>query len=216
MGSPMSGRKRRIYWDTCVFLAWIKAETVWPEDVLKGISQSVEEWRSGRLIIVTSAITLVELQSSRLTKEHHTAIAAAFGHPGLQLIDLDRRISGKAAHVRNYYDDRVFKADGTKTGKVIGLGDAIHLATAIHIGVDEFQTLDGTSKNPRKYDLLRLGDVVADARLVIRVPAFIAPPEPLKGPLTALAGDQPGLFDLAEELVAEDPAASLGESDEDR
>lgn len=98
----MSGKKRKIYWDTCVFLAWIKQETCWPDEVSKGIEQSVEDWRAGHLIIVTSTITLLEIHSSQLTIAQKDELAKAFAHPHLQLVDPDRRIIGKASHIRQF------------------------------------------------------------------------------------------------------------------
>ena len=128
----MRGKPKRLYWDTCVFLAWLKNETCWPEDVLKGIEQTVEELRARSVVIVTSAITMLEILSSQMTKEQKDAFAKVFSDPQLQLIDVDRRIAGKASAIRSYYDDRQFKPDGGVSGRIMGMGDAIHLATAIH------------------------------------------------------------------------------------
>ncbi|MEI9815174.1 MAG: hypothetical protein WDO18_22110 [Acidobacteriota bacterium] len=116
----MAGTKRKLYWDTCIFLAWIKGETCWPEDVLKGIEQSVEEWNAGRLIVVTSTITMLEILSAELTADQKLRFTKAFAHPGLQPIDVDRRVSGRASVIRQFYDDRIFDLDGKLvSGRVI-------------------------------------------------------------------------------------------------
>ena len=72
----------------------------------------------------------------------------------------------------------------------MGMGDAIHLATALHFEVAEMQTLDGAGKRKRKYDLLRLDGNVAGARLAIKMPKYIAPPQPLEGPLRTGSTDR--------------------------
>jgi hypothetical protein len=69
----MSGKARALYWDTCVFLAWIKNETCWPTEVTDGIQQTIDEWRNGMVILVTSSITLLEIWSAPgLTTEQKT------------------------------------------------------------------------------------------------------------------------------------------------
>lgn len=220
----MRGKPKRLYWDTCVILAWIKNETCWPEDVLKGIEQTVEEWRARSVVIVTSAITMLEILSSQMTKEQKDAFAKVFSDPHLQLIDVDRRIAGKASAIRSHYDDRQFKPDGgVLSGRIMGMGDAIHLATAIHHEVLEFQTLDGLSKKPRAHDLLALDGNVAGARLSIRLPKYVPPPEPLHGPISTTKGDQtklsfdlegqPELHEKESELAPVDSIASTGGSD---
>jgi hypothetical protein len=201
----MSGKRTLLYWDTCVFLAWIKQETVWPKDVTDGIQ--IEEWRAGRVIIVTSSITMLEILSTYLTVGQKDAFAKAFSSPQLQMVDVDRRVSGKAAVIREYYDDRVFNPDGSKkSGHIIGMGDAIHLATALNFDVSEFQTLDGSGRRKRKFDLLALDGNVAGARLNIRLPKYIPPPKFSEGPIPPTAGQQQRLFD---EDAAEDNPSLL-------
>ena len=139
---------------------------------------------------------MLEILSSELTKDQKDDFAAAFSHRGLDLIDVDRRISGKASIIRQFYDDRVFNSDGSvKSGRIMGMGDSIHLASAIHFEMAEMQTLDGLGKRKRKYNLLQLDGDVAGARLSIKMPKYLAPPEPLKGPLTPISGKQSNLFD---------------------
>ena len=209
----MTGKHRVVYWDTCVFLAWIKNETCWSEDIIKGIQQTIEEWRARHIVIATSAITMLEILSSQMTKEHKEAFAKVFSDPHLQLIDMDRRIVGKASAIRSEYDNRVFKADGSCTGSIMALGDAIHLATAIHYDAAEFQTLDGSGARKRRTDLLKLDGNVAGARLLIKLPKYVPPPEPLEGPVSTVGGTQPLLFDSGSSEVS--TGAEEGEEGEE-
>lgn len=198
----MAGKRRIVYWDTCVFLAWIKGETCWSEDITKGIQQTVEEWRARHIVIATSTVTMLEVLSSQMTMEHKDAFTKIFADPHLQLCDMDRRVAGKASAIRSEYDNRVVKPDGSVTGSIMGAGDAIHLATAIHYNVDEFQTLDGSGARKRRTSLLGLDGNVAGTRLSIRLPKYVPPPEPREGPVQTFAGTQPdipNLFDLEDE-----------------
>jgi hypothetical protein len=180
----MSGKPRLIYWDTCVFLAWIKGESCWPEDVTKGIEQIVEQNAAKEVILVTSVITLAEILQANLTVEQKDKVAGIFRNPTLQLIDVDRRVAGKAATIRAAYDSRTFNPDGAvKSGSIMGMGDSIHLATAVHFEVHEFQTLDGAGRRKRRFDLLTLDGNVAGARLAIKTPQYVVPPQPLTGPV---------------------------------
>jgi hypothetical protein len=61
--------------------------------------------------------------------------------------------------------------------------------------VAEFQTLGGSGKNKRRFDHLRLDGSVAGARLSIKMPKYVPPLEPLKGPVSSVAGSQTELFE---------------------
>lgn len=203
----MSGRKTLLYWDTRVFLAWIKQEACWPEDVTRGIEQIADDWRAGNTILVTSSLTMLEILSSQLSTEQKDQFRKAFSHPRLQLIDLDRRVSIRASVIREHYDDRVFDSDGNRqSGRNIGIGDAVHLATALSVdGLLEFQTLDGSGRRKRKYDLLALGDEVAGARLRIRMPKYVQPPVLADTPDELAMKEQGNLFDQVPDTASTDP-----------
>ena len=170
-------KRRVVYWDSCVFLAWIKEETLWGQDVMDGMAQVVEQSAKNQAIIITSVLTKTEVLESQLTEEQRKKFNAVFGHRNVVLLDLDQRISDEAARIRGYY-----KKPHSRT---MSVPDSIHLATALHYNAHEFHTLDGSSRRKRAFDLLALNGNVADARLYITKPTFIPPPPPLEGPLPA-------------------------------
>ena len=186
-----------IYWDSCVFLAWIKKEMIWSQDVRDGIAQTVENWTSGALTIVTSSLTMLEVLSAELSIEQKDSFEKVFANPRLQMVDMDRRVSGKASAIRQFYDDRVWGPNGLESGRNMGVGDAIHLATALHFRVSEFQTLDGSGRKPKRFELLTLKDDVAGARLKIRLPHFVPPQVFSEGPIPPTNGSQQELFDAS-------------------
>jgi hypothetical protein len=212
MSSKSHGRS--VYWDSCIFFAWIKQETCWPEDIIKGIEQTIEQTYAKRIVIVTSVATLTEILQSQMKPEDKDRYQKLFGHPQLQLMDVDRRIAAQAAVIREYYDTRAFdvQPDGTvvKTGSVMSLGDSFHLATALHYDVDEFQTLDGAGKRKRRVDLLKLNGSVAGFRLVIIQPKYVPPPEPLPGPVSPTVSGAQQSLDLAGTNEAKDEGGVSG------
>jgi predicted nucleic acid-binding protein len=210
----MSGKRRRLhYWDSCIFFAWIKQETCWPEEVTRGIEQEIEQAYSKELIIVTSVLTLNEVLQSQMSKEQKERYQGIFHHPSLQLVEIDRRIASDAAVIREAHDTRVFDRDGNRiAGCLMSMGDSFHLATAIRYEVNAFKTLDGSSRHKRQFDLLALNGNVALSRLAVNMPKYVPPPEPLKGPVLEIQGTQADLFANTEiEKVEERNAAGAEE-----
>lgn len=188
-------RCKKLYWDTCVFLAWIKDESVWPDDVRKGIEQTIEMAIAGEVLIVTSALTMAEILESKMTPEQKNRFAGVFAAPYLRLVDLDRKISTRSSEIRAYHDTRKYNGDGTlKSGSFMRMPDAIHLATAIHMKVDAVHTLDGAAKNPKRLDMLELDGNVGGSPLAIRRPAFIPAPQFSATPIEPVSGPQRNLF----------------------
>ena len=88
------------FWDSRIFLAWIKQEACWSDEVTKGIEQEIEQAYTGQLIVATSCVTLTEVLLSRMTKEQKDRYQKLFRHPSLQLLDIDRHVAAKAATIR--------------------------------------------------------------------------------------------------------------------
>ena len=57
----------------------------------------MDEWKRGRLLIATSSITMLEVLSAQFTESQKHDFSGMFSKPGLELIDVDRRVSGKAS-----------------------------------------------------------------------------------------------------------------------
>lgn len=164
---------------------------------MKGVEQEIERAYANELTIITSVLTLNEVLQSQMTMEQKDRYQKIFHHASLQLVDIDRRIAADAATIRGYYDKRVFDKSGRRvSGNVmVAMGDAFHLATALHYEVTEFKTLDGAGRHKRHYDLLALNGNVAGRRLSIVPPKYIPPPEPLAGPVSPVSGEQTNLFE---------------------
>jgi len=85
-------------------------------------------------------------------------------------------------------------------GSCMSLGDSLQLATAIHLGVTEFHTLDGAGKRKGRLSLLALNGNVAGSAIVIVQPKLVPALLPLTGPLPENSqGEQENLFDKLED-----------------
>jgi predicted nucleic acid-binding protein len=160
-------------------LAWIKAEQRAPGE-LEGIDEMIRSIEAGDSILMTSAITRIEVLESTLTTAQQQAFVIAISRRPVQTVACSMRVADKAHELRDFY-----QAKGDK----LTTPDAIHLATAIIFGADVFYTFDGAggqSKPKRNLKLLPLNGSVANHPLRIErpmgtpslFPGYAAPPPP--------------------------------------
>jgi predicted nucleic acid-binding protein len=135
----MPDSKRRIYWDACVFLSFINGEAG-REEV---IQQLLDEARDGAFELVTSTVSVVEVAFGKAEQDGQapdpellTAIESLWA-PGspVNLIEFHRLI---ALDARDLVRDARLDRDERLTPL-----DAVHLASAQRLGVEEFHTYDG-------------------------------------------------------------------------
>ena len=65
----MSGDRPSIYWDTNIFLVWLKDEKREDPAAMQGVKEAVDSFDTGRMIIVTSVVTIVEVLENSLSQE---------------------------------------------------------------------------------------------------------------------------------------------------
>jgi len=118
----------KIYWDSDCFLGHFKAEDGKAEQC-DGVLQRAER---GEVLIVTSALTLAEVLwmrgAPRLPKEKAELVQKFFRRSYIRVYNVTRKIS-EAAQVHVWDND-------------IKPKDAIHVATAVHLGADALETFD--------------------------------------------------------------------------
>ena len=118
----------RRYWDSDCFLAWLKSE----EHKAEACAPVIHEAEAGKLMIVTSALTIAEV----LYLRHHQPIPAHdagqvrafFEHEWILISEVDRTLAENAREL--------VWAHGIKPK------DAIHVASAIDAGVEQLDTFD--------------------------------------------------------------------------
>lgn len=62
-----TGKKQIVYWDTCIFLAWLNNE-IRPAGEMEGIQKVADLILKNDAILVTSTLTRAEILESKVSK----------------------------------------------------------------------------------------------------------------------------------------------------
>jgi predicted nucleic acid-binding protein len=170
----MAGAEPIYYWDTCLFLAWIKDEER-PSGEMDGVREIIARSKRRDAKLTTSVITMVEVLSCKLPAGLDALFVGLMKR--VNKIGVDTKIAGLAHDLRNYYLSRPTEYGG----KTFTTPDAIHLATAILYRADEFHTFD-TDGSPKSLGLIPFSGDVAGHRLTICKPQAINPGLDLRRP----------------------------------
>lgn len=143
----MTDTAPNIFWDSCVFSAYLYDE----KDIydLSSIEQYLAEAKAGKFKIYTSSVVFAEVASSKVKRSS----------PGT-MADLIRDLTGAAIVIEasvnvmelsgRLKDIPYRKGDSTK--RALSTGDAVMLATALHledaygVKIDTFHTFDNAKK----------------------------------------------------------------------
>lgn len=138
----------RRYWDSDSFLGFFNEEPD-KQNACEGVLAAAED---GRVIIVTSALTIAEViwakGHDKLDKGKRDKIASFFRQPYISVQNVTR-------HIAEYARDLVWD-NGIKPK------DAIHVSTAIVNKIPVLNTFDA--------DLLKHDGKIGDPRLIIEIP----------------------------------------------
>jgi predicted nucleic acid-binding protein len=170
----MAGAEPIYYWDTCLFLAWIKDEQR-PSGEMDGVREIIERFRRRECKIVTSVLTSVEVLDSRLPVGLKTLFYGLMKRLGR--LGMETKVAAMAHDLRDHYTARSAEFGG----KTLSTPDAIHLATAILYRVTEFHTFDNDG-NARNLGLLPLSGNVGGHGLIICKPKAKRPQLDLRKP----------------------------------
>jgi predicted nucleic acid-binding protein len=126
--------KRPIYWDSCIFLDWLKGNKPERTPLIQEVVTAIE---NDTVLIVTSSLSLVE--TSRLDSgvqiedKDEEKIAKFFQNSYIEIKAIDRAIANESR--------RLIRESGRRQ---LGLScpDSIHLATALFCGITEMHTFD--------------------------------------------------------------------------
>lgn len=124
--------KPKIYWDACIFIAWLSDEER-PSGEMEDLAGVVTEISNAEAFLYTSVMTQTEVLSGTLSKSAQEIFDKIFRRKNIYMVDVTRDISKLAHDIRDHY---------LKKGVKIKTPDATHLATAIIYGADEFHTFD--------------------------------------------------------------------------
>lgn len=141
--------KFKIYWDSCLFFEWLGGEVV-DRSLQDGLNEILDQNDAKENIILTSVIADLEVIPEKLEAKKAGSVDQynqLFDGVSFVSIEINKNILSMAREIRDFYYKH--PDEGGKGGKVLDLGDAIHLATAIIYECDEFQTRDGASKGSK-------------------------------------------------------------------
>jgi predicted nucleic acid-binding protein len=158
----MAGAEPIYYWDTCLFLAWIKDEER-KSGEMDGVREIVERHKRREVKILTSVMTTVEVLQSKLPAGTDRLFEGLMKR--LTRASVDSKVALLAHDIRNYYIVRQSEFGG----KTVSAPDAVHLATAIMYRASEFHTFDGDGSS-KNLGLLPLSDNIGGHKLTICKP----------------------------------------------
>ena len=152
------------YWDSCLFLAWLRDETDRPEGEMAGLKFFVRKLQKREIRIMTSALVYTEVTGTRLPVGVDEQFFETMRRSNVSVISADIRVTKLARNLRDYYSSEPEKFKN----KTLSTPDAIHLATAILYKAKEFHTFDADNK--KSLGLLGLDGNVGGHNLVICKP----------------------------------------------
>ncbi len=181
---PTDAKKRPvIYWDTCVFLAWMQNEKRAAGE-MEGLDEVSSLVKKDKVVLVTSTLTRAEVLKGKVSKEAMEKYSKLFRRSNVVPLILDTPVSVLTSDIRDFYNPTDFE---------LLTPDAIHLATAIHHKVTEFHTFDGCNpkRKPRKPDKQRCGLLLLDGNVAGHVLKIRKPNAEQLGLLTSIVESIP-------------------------
>lgn len=163
----MATGRLQYYWDTAPLVAWLTDEKRADPAELAGIAAVIDMVDRGRAVLMTSVLWRSEVLDLDLSTAQKRRLEAAFSGQSIHELAIDSRVMDLAGHIRSV-QKKSTKKDAMQNVRV---PDAIHLASAIHYGADEFHTFDGVRHGKNAGGLLTLNGNVAGHRLKICAPS---------------------------------------------
>lgn len=170
----MAGVEPIYYWDTCLFLAWIKDEER-PSGEMDGVREIVERAKRREVKIITSVLTIVEVLNGKIPVGMESLISGLMRRTNR--LGMDIKVAQVAHDLRDYYSNKRDEFGG----KILSTPDAIHLATAIIHRATEFHTFDQDG-DAKHLGLIPLSGNVGGNRLTICKPQAKNPQLDLRKP----------------------------------
>jgi predicted nucleic acid-binding protein len=156
-----------VYWDTCIFLAWMNDERR-PAGDMEGLGQIAELVERAEVVLITSTLTRAEILQSKTSKEAMKKYDALLRRSNVVPHNVDLPIARLTSELMDFYINSDFE---------LLTPDAIHLATALHYSAHEFHTFDGSdaAKKPRRSKFTRCGLLKLDGNIAGRTMNVVRP-----------------------------------------
>lgn len=143
-----------IYWDSCAFIAYLKGESVHGEDALHALSSHATAFDRGEIILVTSTVGLAEVRCGKLSDEAQGRFDEMCARRNFRIQDMNEVVADLASRIRNECclslkrtaNTQELRAQTPKSKRILGMADAIHVATAVLCDAAVLVTLDRNEK----------------------------------------------------------------------
>ena len=133
----------KFYWDSCLFIAWLKDEQDRKPGEMDGVRDYIERLNRREIVIFTSTLTFVEVRETKIGAGGFEMFESVMQRKATQRVSVDTKIAKLAGNLRDYYSER----HDEYRGLTLSGPDAIHIATAIINKVSEFHTFDETNRH---------------------------------------------------------------------
>jgi hypothetical protein len=146
----MAGTRPIYYWDTCIFLAWLKDEKTRKPGEMEGVEDALGRFKRREVELMTSTITVIEASAAKIETPQFAQFEDAIQRTNFSRISVDIPVAKLARNLRDYYHQRVAEFRGLN----LSIPDAIHVASAILYKATEMHTFD--EKDKTKFETLGL------------------------------------------------------------
>jgi predicted nucleic acid-binding protein len=151
------------YWDSCLFLAWLRNETR-ADGEMAAVRSYVRKLQQRQIRLMASVLVYTEVVETKLPVGVDKQFFELLRRSNVSTVSVDIRVAQLARELRDYY----YKQKDKYNGKTLSVPDSIHLATAILYKAKEFHTFDGSNK--KSLGLLGLNGDVGGHDLIICKP----------------------------------------------
>lgn len=159
----MTNKTTEYYWDSAIFLSYLKGEQRKEPDVTQAIKDNWLLMHEGKIKVYTSILTKSEVLQYQMGDEQYQKFLDYFYSDRIERLPTDEAVWDLAFELRNYHAKKV------KEIGYLSVPDAVHLASAIIVNADEFHTLDGSKEKK----LIRLsGNVGGKYKLIVCHPSI--------------------------------------------
>src|SRR5438105_3222795 len=159
----MRNNKPLFYWDSCIWLAWLKNEKRQPGEI-DGILDVVDKVDRNQVTLIVSQQVDLEILEAKWPNDAAKIWDEIFKRRNVKKVPVTWSIISLGQQIRNFYQGKIER--GEAIGKTVSSMDAVHLATAITYEVDQFHTFDD-GKQGKSMSLISLSGNVAGHSLLI-------------------------------------------------
>ena len=140
----MSGDSREIiYWDSCIFIAFLKGENH-GESATEAIRIQAAEFDANKIVLATSTVGVMEVLSMKLEDEVKDKLEKMIRRSNFILIETNEFVARKAAILRNHCYTKSKEAG--KLEFKISPADAIHVSSGMAVEASKIVTTDKKDK----------------------------------------------------------------------